>query len=311
MRLVTAALLLLLRTHASYASDIATHAALPPRVDCSGLTPSTLDSALAVLRAEGCPCGCNMRIAACLQKDQACGVSPRISNVLTAELRRGASLDQARKAMLTEAATDRSAKSATPNRPVLAPEQVEIPIAGEPFRGSLQARVTIVEFSDFQCPYCARAIRWVDSVATAYPNDVRIVFKQYPLSFHDHAELAAEAALAAHEQGRFWAMHDTLFAHGTALDRAAMIGWAGEIGLDVRVFTRALDERRFQRRVAEAIAEGNRVGVDGTPTFFVNGHRYNGRRSMAAIAPIIEAQRAGGSGRPALPTTRELLRVTR
>ena len=164
---------------------------------------------------------------------------------------------------------------------------VAVPLIGAPMRGPLTARVTIVEFSDFQCPGCQAVSRLVDSIATAFPRDVRIVFKQYPLEMHPHAHEAAEAALAAFEQGRFWEMHDKMFAHPEDIDRSTIMGWACELGLDVTAFSRGLYAGRFRSRVRLDIADGDRIGIRGTPTLLINGQNYLGRRVMSEISPLL------------------------
>jgi protein-disulfide isomerase len=167
--------------------------------------------------------------------------------------------------------------------------RVTVPVIGSPMRGPLTARVTIVAFSDFQCPGCQAVSHLLDSVATAFPRDVRIVFKQYPLDIHPHAHEAAEAALAAFEQGRFWEMHDKLFAHSDDIDRSTIMGMACELGLDVTAFSRGLYAGNFRSHVQLDIADGDRLGIRGTPTLFINGRNYLGRRVMSELSPLLRA----------------------
>ena len=141
-----------------------------------------------------------------------------------------------------------------------------------PSRGRRQAPVTVVEFSDFECPYCRRAAAMVEEVRTKYGDAVRVVFRNFPLPYHKSAHLAAEAALAAHAQGKFWEMHDRLFAHQTALDRATIDGFARELGLDLARFDAALDAGTFGAAVNADLLAGGPF-VEGTPTLFVNGHK--------------------------------------
>src|SRR5690606_9962715 len=111
----------------------------------------------------------------------------------------------------------------------------------DPYKGAAAPLVTIVEFSDFQCPYCGRLAAALDEVVADYPEDVRLVFKQYPLPMHADAEPGARAALAAHAQGKFWEMHDALFANSREMSRGALIAHARTIGLDMKRFEADLD----------------------------------------------------------------------
>lgn len=166
---------------------------------------------------------------------------------------------------------------------------VQIPIMAAPMRGPLTARVTIVEFSDFQCPSCAAASHVLDSVMTAFPRDVRVVFKQFPLDMHPHSFEAAEASLAAADQDKFWLMHDQFFAHQEEIDRSTIMGWACAAGLDVTAFSRGLYAGMFRQRVKQDIADGDRLQVQGTPTWFVNGRRYQGRRVLSELGQLVAA----------------------
>jgi protein-disulfide isomerase len=158
-----------------------------------------------------------------------------------------------------------------------------------PAFGPETARVAIVEFSDFQCPYCAQASETVKRIRETYGEKVRFVFRQFPLSFHQNARGAAEAALAAHAQGKFWAYHDRLFAHQGALDRKSLESYAQELGLDLPAFRKGLDEKSFDTQIDADIALGRSAKVDGTPTMFINRKRAPNPTEFEAVAPLIEA----------------------
>ncbi len=149
-------------------------------------------------------------------------------------------------------------------------------LQGSPSRGPADAPVTIVEFSDFQCPFCARATETVESVWKSYNGKVRWVFKHYPLDFHPDAPLAHRAALSAGEQGKFWEMHDAIFRNQRAIKREDLVRMAGTLGLDLTRFVADLEKESYQVAMRRDMAEGAQVGVDGTPTFFINGHRLVG-----------------------------------
>ena len=165
-----------------------------------------------------------------------------------------------------------------------------------PVKGPKEAPVTIVEFSDFQCPFCSRVEPTITQLVKEYPNDVRVAFKQLPLPFHDHAHLAAEAALAAHEQDakgksdKFWAMHEKMFSNQQKLERADLESYAQGIGLNMSKFKEALDSGKFKKKVDEETAEGNKIGARGTPSFFVNGKKFVGAQPFDAFKAKVEEE---------------------
>jgi protein-disulfide isomerase len=173
------------------------------------------------------------------------------------------------------------------------------PVGDEPWRAMLSgsppafgpesAKVSIVEFSDFQCPYCAQASETVKKIRETYGERVRFVFRQFPLSFHQNARGAAEAAFAAHAQGKFWPYHDRLFEHQGALDRKSLETYAQELGLDLPAFKKGLDDKSFDQQIEADLALGKTAKVDGTPTMFINGKRAPNPTEFDAVAPLIEA----------------------
>jgi protein-disulfide isomerase len=249
----------------------------PPGVDFSGLSKAQRDAVLAVIRTEPCACGCDMKVAECRVKDPACGNSRR----LAAFAIRDAAAGKPESAIRAD--LDKYAKEPPP---VLEPP-VKLAVAGAPFKGPENARVTIVEFSDFQCPYCAKAAGEAAQVVQKFPKDVKLVFKQYPLEDHSQAALAAEASLAAQAQGKFWPLHDKMYANFRQISRANILVWAGEVGLDMNRFRADLDAHKFAAKVHAEEQEGEAAGVDGTPTFFINGKRFNGVFELSAITPIV------------------------
>jgi protein-disulfide isomerase len=166
----------------------------------------------------------------------------------------------------------------------------DIKIGDAPTMGPASAKVTLVAFSDFQCPFCSRAVPTLKAIEDQYKGKIRVAFKQMPLPFHDKAHLAAEAALAANEQGKFWEMHDKLFANQQALDRPNLEKYAEELGLNMAKFKAALDSGKFKERVDREAKEGNAVGATGTPTFFINGHILVGAQPVDAFKTAIDAE---------------------
>jgi protein-disulfide isomerase len=182
-------------------------------------------------------------------------------------------------------------------------DAVTIPVKDDPSRGPESAKVTIVAFSDFQCPYCAMAAPKAVALAAQYPQDVKLVFKQFPLDFHSNAYDAAEASLAAHAQGKFWQLHDKMFANFRQLTRENILRWAEEVGLNMGTFKADLDSGKYRSMIDREVNEGTGAGVMGTPTFFINGKRYNGPFELEALKRIIDAELkavAGPSGQQPL-----------
>ncbi|MGH7463883.1 MAG: DsbA family protein [Longimicrobiales bacterium] len=143
--------------------------------------------------------------------------------------------------------------------------------------GPDDAPVTLVEYGDFECPYCGRAHPIVHAIREQLGAELRFVFRHFPMTeVHPHAQHAAEAAEAAAEQGRFWEMHDALFSHQRQLDDDDLIRYGQEIGLDTRRVQAELEAGAYTQRVRDDFRSGVRSGVNGTPTFFLNGHRFDG-----------------------------------
>jgi protein-disulfide isomerase len=165
----------------------------------------------------------------------------------------------------------------------------QIDLAHAPTRGPATAPISLVEFSDFECPFCAITAPVVRQLLLAYPTQVRFAFKHYPLPMHKESPLAHEAALAAADQGKFWEMHDLLFATQSKLTRDDLIAKATQLHLDVPRFTRDLDTHRFKPQVDQDRQEGNRLGVDGTPYFFINGHAISGGADLQSFKHLIDA----------------------
>jgi protein-disulfide isomerase len=163
-------------------------------------------------------------------------------------------------------------------------------------RGPAQAPVTLLEYGDFECPYCGQAEAAIRELLLSVGADVRYVWRHLPLSdVHPSAQLAAEAAEAAAVQGRFWEMYDTLIAHGEELLPDDLEGYARDLGLDVARFTAELRDGRHGDRVMRDVASADESGVSGTPTFFVNGRRHYGVYDLAALTEAVRAakRRAG------------------
>ncbi len=165
---------------------------------------------------------------------------------------------------------------------------VKVDIGASPVKGNPGAKVTIVEFSDFQCPFCQRGAAIMEDVLKAYPNDVKLAFKNLPLPFHDKAKPAAKAALAAGKQGKFWEMHDLLFKNQSALGDDAFVKYATDLKLDVEKFKTDMASAEIAKEIDADAELARKLGVNGTPGFFVNGVLVSGAQPLPAFKAIID-----------------------
>jgi protein-disulfide isomerase len=165
-------------------------------------------------------------------------------------------------------------------------------------RGADDAPLTIVEFTDFQCPYCRAAVQPMEQFLAERGKQVRWIFRAFPLDFHPDAQLAAEAALAAGAQGKFWPMHDLLFANQSALKPDDLRRYAEQIHLDMAAFDNALRTHTYAGQIAADHALGIKAGITGTPTFVIDGHAVSGVRSLPELSALAEAHAAAGKDRP-------------
>jgi protein-disulfide isomerase len=186
------------------------------------------------------------------------------------------------------AAFARQLRSKYEVRILLEPYRVPVATSEAPARGNPQAPVTIVEFSDFQCPYCARARPTVNRVRQEYGDRVRWVFRHFPLDFHAQAQKAGEASACAGDQGRFWEMHDLLWANTGKLQVPDLKAHAAALGLDGAAFAECLDSGRHARLVEADAEAGQGYGVSGTPAFFINGRPLVGAQPFEAFAQAID-----------------------
>ncbi|MDH3454108.1 MAG: thioredoxin domain-containing protein [Desulfuromonadales bacterium] len=164
-----------------------------------------------------------------------------------------------------------------------------LPVNNSAARGPEDAPVTITVFSDFQCPYCARLLPTLEQVMSTYPKQVRLVFKQFPLSMHKFAQPAALASLAARNQGKFWPLHDQLFANSSKLSDAMIRQLAEGAGLDMKRFDLDMANPALQKEVAADIQLGTKAGVRGTPAAYVNGMQIKDR-GFSGFKQMIDAE---------------------
>jgi protein-disulfide isomerase len=158
------------------------------------------------------------------------------------------------------------------------------------FKGGADAKVTIVEWSDFQCPYCGRVVPTIGEINKAYGDEVRIAFKHNALPMHNRARPAALAAEAAGKQGKFFEMHDLLFANAKELTDENFVKWAGDLGLDVEKFKKDLTDPAIGKKVDDNQKQGTTLGARGTPAFFVNGRYLSGAQPFDAFKAVIDEE---------------------
>jgi len=259
-------------------------------VSFDGLSDGQKATALQILNERKCECGCGMEsVALCSKKDTTCPRSPKLVKDVVDMVKQGKGLADLNAYMDRENKGSGAAPSAAAPAAPAGPKKVTIP-AHSPRKGPKAAKVTVVEFSDFQCPFCGRVNPTLKEVVDKYPKDVAIVFVNQPLSFHDKAEGAARAFLAANRQGKAWEMHDKLFANQQALDPANLEKFAQEIGLNVARFKKDFEDPKTKEQVASDQALANSVGANGTPTFMINGRELVGAQPFPAFQTIIDEE---------------------
>jgi protein-disulfide isomerase len=172
--------------------------------------------------------------------------------------------------------------------------RVTLDLAGAPSRGPANAPITLVEFSDFHCPYCQRVKPTIAELLARYPDKIRLVFKDLPLdSLHPAARAAAEAAQCANDQGKFWPFHDKVYERAPDASPATLKAIATEVGLDVPAFEQCVSSRKHEATVQRSVDEAEGFGVTGTPAFFVNGRLIAGALPLDAFTRVIDEELAG------------------
>jgi protein-disulfide isomerase len=169
---------------------------------------------------------------------------------------------------------------------------MQVEVGEAPFKGSGSAKVTIVEFSDFQCPFCGKGADVVNLINKKYGNKVKIAFKQFPLPMHKDAPLTSEASMCVYEQNKdkFWKFHDLAFKNQDKLDSESLIKHAKTSGADEKKFKECLDSHKYKSYVEKDMAYGEKLGVRSTPTFFVNGQLISGAQDISVFSELIDEE---------------------
>jgi len=268
-------------------------------IDWTGLSEAQKKVALKVMNGSDCNCGCKMTVAVCRERDSSCRRSLIFARTIIDALR------EAEAARVVKAKADTFVEVKLPEDSGVA---YKIDTSRNPLRGPKEAPVTIVEFSDFQCPYCAGLQSTLDQVLKAFPKEVNLVYKQFPLNIHQYARQAAVASMAAHQQGKFWQLHDRMFQNFSAINEENIKKWAKEVGLNMAEFEKVMQAGVVETAVQKDIADGAAARVLGTPTLFINGKRVQERSFEAFKKAILEelaAVKAPATTAPAkkAPTT--------
>jgi protein-disulfide isomerase len=173
------------------------------------------------------------------------------------------------------------------------PSRVNVSTDGDPVLGSKDAPVTIIEFSDFQCPFCEQFFtQTLPQIKKNYiqTGKIKFVYRDYPLDFHQYANKAAQAAKCGDEQGKFWEFHDKIFENQNSLNNESLKQFAKELGLNTSEFNNCLDSGKMAQNVLKDFQDGNSYGVTGTPTFFINGKKLVGTQPYEVIQQVIEEE---------------------
>lgn len=232
-----------------------------PGVDTSGLTPREQAKWSEYVSELLAPCPDQpVSIAQCVTESRACHACLPAAKFLAERVRRGDARTQAEAAY----------------RARFSPEAVkELDVSGSPSKGAETAAVTVVEWADFECPFCAVAAPLLKQLVERYPDQVRLVFKHYPLSAHEHAEAAARAAVAAHQQGKFWPFSQAMFeSQKEGLDDAKLLEIARATGLELKAFEAARSSEATADNVARDRKQADELGLQGTPMIYINGRHF-------------------------------------
>jgi protein-disulfide isomerase len=220
------------------------------------------------------------------QKDRINRPLAEVKGQIQQMLRQG-KVEQAREAYLRtlRAAADVTIRLRAP--------KIEVSYDSSRVRGDPKAPITIVEFSDFQCPFCQRAHAVVKELLSKYPTQVKLAYRDFPLrQIHPQADAAAEAARCAGEQGKFWPFHDRLFESNRPLDLAAFADHAAAVGMDQSKFVDCLAADKFEGQIEQDLQDGTRAGINGTPGFFINGVMVTGAQPLAVFERVVQQELA-------------------
>jgi len=169
-------------------------------------------------------------------------------------------------------------------------EKVIVEVKGNPSLGPSNAKITVIEFSDFECPYCQRSQNITKNLRAKYKDQIKWVFRDFPLSFHQNAMFAHIAANCVGKQGKYWDIFDKLFQNTGSLNREKVLQLVSDMNIDMKKFEECTKDPEVEREVHSDIADGQEVGVNGTPAFFINGIMIEGAQPITSFEKIIEQE---------------------
>lgn len=245
-------------------------------LDLGGLTAQQRTELRGLTESELCPCpDAVVSLHECLQEEDVCEDAREMASTYLGALQEGAAAEEAS----GRVAQQRQATGRVH----------QFILEDSPYKGSLDAAVVIVEFADFQCPHCRTAAQTMDEVYAEFGDQIAVVFKNFPLGSPVSDE-AARAAMAAHNQNRFWPMHDLIFRNQNRINRQQINGFANQLGMNFERFQQDMNSSAVRGRIARDQQEGMNAGVTGTPALFINGQRYAGPLTKDAISAEIRGR---------------------
>ncbi|MCB9548832.1 MAG: thioredoxin domain-containing protein [Myxococcales bacterium] len=240
-----------------------------PGVNLKGLSQDEVGDLELLMRQGACPCDPKVALYDCIEA-KSCPAATELASFGADKMREGLSGEQVMKAVVQKYINEH-----------VPPATFDL--KETPSKGAKDGKVVIVEFADFECPHCAEARNIIEELVKAMPNEVTVYFKQFPIAFHEQAEPAARAALAAHRQGRFWPMHDLIFQNQGSLSAQKFIDFATELGLNVDRFKADMESKAVRDQVMKDRQEGVDAGLSATPTLYINGRMYLDDKTVDAL----------------------------
>ncbi|MGB0646340.1 MAG: DsbA family protein [Bradymonadia bacterium] len=245
----------------------------PIGIDTKGLDEVEIQALSKLLSQGACPCDKDKSILACVT-DQSCPSAIELAVYGAEKFREGLSALDVQQAVVKKYIQDHV--------------HYTFDLKNAPVKGATEAKITVVEFADFQCGHCARLSESIDVLKAEFGDQVRFVFKQFPMTRHPFAHYAARASLAAHNQGAFWQFHDLLFKHQFQLSEAKIDGFASELKLDMKKYTVDREHPEIYAQIARDRKEAIAAGLRATPTLYINGRLYTESKSLDSLRKTLK-----------------------
>ncbi len=244
-----------------------------PGVNTAGIDNKQSEALSALFQDAVCPCSPQENVLQCIQK-RSCPAATELGNFGADQFRKGLSNEQVMESIV--------------RRYIEKYVRYKFDVNNSPRKGAKSPKVTIVEFADFECPHCAEMRNILNEIVKANPKDVAVVFKQFPLPHHAHADGAARAALAAARQSKFWQMHDMLFMNQGRLGPDKFTQFARELGMNVDRFKKDMNDEALYGQIASDRKEAIQANITGTPAVYVNGRMFMGGISKDKLKALVK-----------------------